>query len=199
MTILSFATGKPVTRPAPSASAAPEPLRLSRGTERQERRKSMLAKVHIARTQRAMSEDEYRAMLSDRYSVESARALSDKQLHDLLLHLQKLGTVFTRGSARQRGGKANRKREIPATLTHDDANLGREAYMKKIEALLAEKGRVEGTHVPWGYAVGILKRQTGGRLKSLDQADVPQLRDVIAALVYDARRKGRYAGTWGEA
>lgn len=199
MTILSFATGKPVTRPAPSAPAAPEPLRLSRGTERQERRKAMLAKVHIARNQQGMSEDDYRAMLDARYSVTSARDLTDKQLHDLLLYMQQLGAVFTRGSARKRSGKANRKREIPAALTHDDAELGREAYLKKIEALLAEKGRAEGTHMPWGYAVGILKRQTGGRLKSLDQADVPQLRDVIAALVYDARRKGRFAGTWGEA
>lgn len=199
MTILSFATGKPVTRPASSAPAAPEPLRLSRGTERQERRKAMLAKVHIARNQQAMSEDDYRAMLDARYSVTSARDLTDKQLHDLLLYMQQLGAVFTRGSARKRSGKANRKREIPAALTHDDAELGREAYLKKIEALLAEKGRAEGTHMPWGYAVGILKRQTGGAIKSLDQADALQLRDVIAALVYDARRKGRFAGTWGEA
>lgn len=198
MTILSFATGKPVTRPAPSAPAAPEPLRLSRGTERQERRKAMLAKVHIARNQQGMSEDDYRAMLDARYSVTSARDLTDRQLHDLLLYMQQLGVVFTRGSARKRSGKANRKRDIPAALTHDDAELGREAYLKKIEALLAEKGRAEGTHMPWGYAVGILKRQTGGAIKSLDQADALQLRDVIAALVYDAKRKGRYAGTWGE-
>lgn len=198
MTILSFATGKPVTRPAPSAPAAPEPLRLSRGTERQERRKAMLAKVHIARNQQAMSEDDYRAMLDARYGVASARDLTGKQLHDLLLYLQSIGAVFTKGSARKRKGKADRKRDIPAALTHDDAELGREEYMAKIEALLAEKGRTEGTHMPWAYAVGILKRQTGGAIKSLDQADVPQLRDVIAALTYDARRKGRFAGTWGE-
>ena len=198
MTILSFATGKPVTRPASSDPAAPEPLRLSRGTERQERRKAMLAKVHIARNQQGMSEDDYRAMLDARYSVTSARDLTDRQLHDLLLYMQQLGAVFTRGSARKRSGKANRKREIPAALTHDDAELGREAYLKKIEALLAEKGRAEGTHMPWAYAVGILKQQTGGAIKSLDQADVLQLRNVIAALVYDARRKGRYAGTWGD-
>ncbi len=34
--------------------------------------------------------------------------------------------------------------------------------MRKIEAMLAEKGRAEGTAVPWGYAVAILKRQSGG-------------------------------------
>lgn len=198
MAILSFTTGKPVSPAAPAAAAAtPEPLRLTRGTERQERRKAMLAKVHLAKAQRAMSEDEYRTMLSDRYGVDSAADLSDKQLHALLLYLQELGAKFTRGSARKRGGKAGRK-QIPATLAHDDAGLDRERYMAKIEALLAEKGRVEGTHMPWGYAVSILKRQTGGKIKSFAQADSAQLRDVIAALVYDAKRKGRYAATWRE-
>lgn len=197
MAVLSFTTGQPVTPPLPAAPTVPKPLRMKRGDEKWEHRKSMLAKVHIARNQRAMNEDEYRVMLADRYGVESARDLTDKQLHDLLLHLQKLGAVFTRGSARQRGGRANRKKAIPATLTHDETGLGREAYMKKIEALLAEKGRAEGTHMPWGYAVGILKRLTGGAVKSLDQADEMLLAKVIAALTYDARRKGRYAGTWG--
>ena len=86
--------------------------------------------------------------------------------------------------------------DIPAALEH--APYARDRYMKKIEALLAEKGRAEGTHMPWGYAVGILKRLTGGAVKSLDQADEMLLAKVIAALTYDARRKGRYAGTWGE-
>lgn len=202
MATLSFATGKPLTKAAPAAAASAfvksAPLHLARGTEQRERRKAMLAKVHLAKAQRAMSEDEYRTMLSDRYSVDSARDLTDKQLHALLLYLQELGVQFTRGSARKRGGKADRKREIPATLEHDDANLGRERYMAKIEALLTEKGRVEGTHIPWGYAVSILKRQTGGAIKSFAQADVEQLRGVIAALTYDAKKKRRHTGTWGE-
>lgn len=200
MATLSFTTGKPLTKAAPAPAptpAKPDPLRLTRGTEQRERRKAMLAKVHLAKAQRAMSEDEYRTMLADRYGVDSARDLTDKQLHALLLYLQTLGATFTRGSARQRGGKADRKREIPATLEHDDANLGREAYMRKVEALLADKARVEGTHIPWGYAVSILKKQTGGVIKSFAQADVEQLRGVIAALTYDAQRKRRYAGTWG--
>ncbi len=181
---------------APSAPAAP--VRRKRGTPASEKRSALLAKVHLGKKQLGMSDEQWRAMLADRWNVEGSGALDARRLDELARHLESLGAVFTRGSARQRGGKANRKREIPATLTHDDANLGREAYMKKIEALLAEKGRVEGTHVPWGYAVGILKRLTGGEVKSLDQADDALLTKVIAALVYDARRKGRYAGTWGE-
>ena len=199
MAILSFTTGKPVNAPTAVSqpASAPVPLRMERGTEQRERRKAMLAKVHLAKAQRAMSEEQYRAMLSDRYGVDSAADLTDKQLHALLLYLQDLGVKFARGSAaRKRGGKADRKRAIPAALDHDDAGLGREPLLKKIEALLAEKGRVEGTHMPWGYAVGILKRQTGGALKSLDQANAEQLRAVIVALTRDALRKGRYAGSW---
>lgn len=64
--------------------------------------------------------------------------------------------------------------------------------MRKIEAQLAEKGRAEGTKVPWGYAVAILKRQSGGVTKCFEHATVEQLRGVIAALTYDAKKK---AGT----
>jgi hypothetical protein len=63
--------------------------------------------------------------------------------------------------------------------------------MKKIEALLAEKGKVEGKDMPWGYAVGILKRQTGGRATQFSAATPAELKGVIAALYRDAARKGR--------
>ena len=182
----------------PDKPSVTAPVRRKRGTPASENRSALLAKVHLGKKQLGMSDEEWRALLADRWDVESSGALDARRLDELVRHLESLGAVFTRGSARKRSGKANRKREIPAALTHDDAELGREAYLKKIEALLAEKGRAEGTHMPWAYAVGILKQQTGGAIKSLDQADVLQLRNVIAALVYDARRKGRYAGTWGE-
>ena len=65
--------------------------------------------------------------------------------------------------------------------------------MDKIEALLAEKGRVEGTHMPWAYAVAVLKKQSGGVTRCFEHATPEQLRGVIAALTRDARRKGRRA------
>ena len=78
-------------------------------------------------------------------------------------------------------------------MTNDNDNLGREPLMKKIEAQLTEKGRAEGTDVPWGYAVAILKRQSGGVTRCFEHATPEQLRGVIAALTRDARRNGRRA------
>lgn len=179
----------------PDKPSVTAPVRRKRGTPASENRSALLAKVHLGKKQLGMSDEEWRALLADRWDVESSGTLDARRLDELVRHLESLGAVFTCGSARARKGRASRK-DIPAALEHDPH--ARERYMKKIEALLAEKGRAEGTHMPWAYAVGILKQQTGGALKSLDQADVLQLRNVIAALVYDARRKGRYAGTWGE-
>ena len=178
----------------PSSTAA-APVRRKRGTPASENRSALLAKVHLGKKQLGMSDEQWCALLADRWDVESSGALDARRLSELVIHLVSLGAVFTRGSARARKGRACRK-DIPAALEH--APYARDRYMKKIEALLAEKGRAEGTHMPWGYAVGILKRLTGGAVKSLDQADEMLLAKVIAALTYDARRKGRYAGTWGE-
>jgi hypothetical protein len=66
--------------------------------------------------------------------------------------------------------------------------------------MLAEKGRAEGTDMPWSYAVGILKRQGhmfGEPVKSLNKANARQLDAVIAALHKDAVRKGRYTEMYG--
>jgi hypothetical protein len=66
--------------------------------------------------------------------------------------------------------------------------------MRKIEALLAEKGRVEGTDMPWAYAVGILKKHSNGVTRCFEHATPEQLRAVIAALMKDAKRHGRRTG-----
>lgn len=200
--IISFSTGLPVDRaapvpvlpdPPPAQKTAFVPSCRTRGTVSEESRKAMLAKIHVAKKQLGLKDEEYRAMLDDRYGVDSAGKLEGKQLHDFLLALARVGFTATKGSA---PGRANRKKAIPATLQPDaDDPLGRTPYMKKIEALLTEKGRVEKSHVPWGYAVAILKKQSGGVTKCFEHASVDQLKGVIAALVYDARRKGRYAGT----
>ena len=141
------------------------------------------------------TEDEYRALLDGHFGAASAADLGLTDLKRLMLVMADYGFKPTKGNAR-RG--VSRKKTIPATLANDDANLGREALMRKIEAQLAEKGRAEGTDVPWGYAVAILKRQSGGVTRCFEHATPEQLRGVIAALTYDAKRKGRYAGSWGE-
>lgn len=163
-------------------AAAPTPR-----TSESDQRKAMLAKIHMAKahciqTLPNFDEDMYRHILQDKYGVSSAKDLNHRQLHQLLLHFAGLGFEAKKGRHRK---------QAPATLTHDSAHMGREALMQKIEAQLAEKGSAEGTEIPWAYAVGILKRQSGGVTKAFAQATPEQLNAVIAALYRDAKRKGR--------
>lgn len=198
--VINFRTGRELERPAPAPSACaatvkPSPARRQRGTLNSEQRKALLAKIHVAKKQLALKEEEYRALLNGHFGAASAANLDMTDLKRLVLVMREYGFKPSRGHARRGAG---RKREIPATLAGDDANLGRDVLMRKIEAQLAEKGRVEGTDVPWGYAVAILKRQSGGVTRCFEHATPEQLRGVIAALTRDAKRKGRYAGSWGD-
>jgi len=127
-------------------------------------RRAMLAKIHIAKKDLGMDDGTYRAMLDNLYGVDSSAKLSPKQLDDLLGHLTKHGFV-----ARKKGDAAP-----------SDSARNREPMLKKIAALLTELGQTEGRHVPWSYAVGILKRQSG--VMRLEWATPKQLRAVIAAL-----------------
>ncbi len=215
--VIHFRTGKDLERPAPATAPEPAPplaigavaIRKAlsspdgcrkpapagrkRGNVRDEQRKALLAKIHVAKKQLGLTEEEYRALLDGHFGAASAADLGLTDLKRLVLVMADYGFKPSKGHAR-RG--ATRKKTIPATLEQDD--LGREPLMKKIEAQLAEKGRAEGTDVPWGYAVAILKRQSGGVTRCFEHATPEQLRKVIAALTYDAKRKGRYAGSWGE-
>lgn len=145
-------------------------------------RKAMLAKVHIAKKNLGMDDATYRELLGNNFNVTSSADLSNDGLHRLVLYLVGLGFTPTGkgGSARPKGSFSKAK-------------------MNKIGALLAEKGADEGTAVPWNYAIGILKRQTGGHATRFDMATDTELDAVIAALVRDAKRKGRYVEQWGKA
>lgn len=189
MPIIPFApVNTAPTAPAPVNTTAPAvPAQRARNPLDKEQRRMMIAKVKVAQKQLGMDDATYRAMLDGLFGVDSCTRLNAGQLHQLILHLQQRGWQARRGSAR-RG--ANRKKAVPA-------NLSRSALMGKIEALLAEKGRVEGTHMPWAYAVGILKKQTHGAVVCLEHALESDLKGVIAALIRDAKRKGRYVEEWG--
>ena len=171
-------------QPAPN----PRAPRRKRGTVSEEMRKALLAKIHVAKKQLGLTDAEYRAMLEGNFGVISAAHLDAEGLQRMVFELRAYGFRPRRGHAR-RG--ESRKRTVPATLAKDDTGQGRKKLMQKIEAQLAEKGRVEGTDMPWAYAVSILKKQSGGVTRSLDQATPEQLRGVITALSRDARRHGR--------
>ena len=195
MPVIDFSTGQPVDRqaeaPAKVHPQKAQPVRRKRGTEMHEMRKALLAKVHIAKTQLGMKDDEYLTLLDSYYNVDSAGLLGLTELKGLVLIMREYGFKPTKGSAKR---KAARKKDIPAPLQPDaDDPLATKPLLEKIEALLTEKGRVEGTHVPWGYAVAVLKKQSGGVTRCFEHATAEQMRGVIAALTRDAKRKGRRA------
>lgn len=130
-------------------------------------RRAMLAKIHIAKKDLGMDDGTYRAMLDNLFGVDSSAKLTPRQLDDLLGHLTSRGFV-----AQKKGDPKP-----------SDSAKAREPMIAKVGALLTELGQTEGRHVPWSYAVSILKRQSG--VMRLEWATPKQLRAVIAAL--DAR------------
>jgi hypothetical protein len=181
--------------PFASQAASPSAVTAPGSAKAEAHRRSMITKVHIAlpvlyAKLPGFNEDTYRYILRERWGVDSSTKLDNGQLHELLLHLTDIGRDVLRGKIRR--GSPDKK---PATLEYDGSGLGREALMGKIEAMLAEKGAAEGTDMPWGYAVAILKRQTandpGGQIRRFEDALPEHLSAVIAALYRDAKRKGR--------
>ncbi|KQC11104.1 MAG: hypothetical protein APR55_08150 [Methanolinea sp. SDB] len=85
------------------------------------------------------------------------------------------------GSFRRPGGKFPGR---PADRFFDDPYVGK--MMRKIEAMLAEAKR------PWKYAHDMAKHMYN--IDRLEWCHEMQIHDIVAALVYDAKRHGRWLG-----
>lgn len=66
-------------------------------------RKSLLAKIHIAKKQLGLGEEEYRAILA-RFRVESSKDLDAKGLAQLVDHMARLGAEFTSATPKAKPG-----------------------------------------------------------------------------------------------
>lgn len=120
------------------------------------RRKYLIAKIHVAKKELGLEDETYRDLLLTNTGKTSCSELSVKELENLFRQLQ---IVYGyREPARQK----------------------QKPQLAKIRALLADKGHREGMMVPEQYAVAILKRQCG--VERLEWATSAQLRAVIAAL-----------------
>lgn len=60
-------------------------------------RKAMLAKIHLAKKQLALTDDSYADILRRKTGVESAAGLSDRELDSLVKEFQRLGWKPTKG------------------------------------------------------------------------------------------------------
>lgn len=125
-------------------------------------------KIQIARRQLGLDDETYREILKRTVGVESSKDLSPRQVGRVLAELERLGFQSTPA----KGGRAKPK-------AADD----RAPLVGKIEAQLAEAGR------PWAYADAMALRMF--QVKRVEWCDTDQLRRLVAALAYDAKRNGR--------
>lgn len=130
---------------------------------------SSLAKIHIAKSQLGLDDETYRAVLARIAGVRSAKDLSPRQIGAVIAEFVRLGWVP------KIAPKARRAKPNPAAE--------RQKLVSKIEAFLAEASR------PWEYADAMALRMF--KVERVEWCDFDQLRSLIAALAYDAKRKGR--------
>lgn len=131
--------------------------------------RNLLAQIHIAKKELAMDDATYRAMLQSVAGVTSAKDLSVAAANKVIANCKRLG--WQPKAAKKVGRKPQ-----PAK---DKARI-----MAKVEALLAEAGR------PWDYAHTMAKHMF--QVEKVDWLEYEQLNSLMKALIYDAKRNGRY-------
>lgn len=147
---------------------------------RTDARKNELARIHILAGQLGLIADHddsaYRDMLWTHARVRTAAKLDAAGRKKVLDHLYAL----------RRQGSVQGKRPHHAGTPHNIDSADRGPLLRKIEAYLAEAKR------PWSYTDSMAKRMFN--VDQLAFCSPEQLRKIIAALDYDARRHGRYRG-----
>lgn len=129
-----------------------------------------LAKIHLAAAQLGMDthdkapESDYRRMLWSVARVHSAADLDEAGRHRVLAHLKSAGF---RGAPRGRTKPAE----------------GKEKLVAKVRAMLAAAGRLDA------YADSMSRHMF--RVDRFEWLTEDQLRRLVAALVYDAKRRER--------
>jgi len=126
-------------------------------------------KIQIARRQLGLDDGAYYAILARVAGVKSSKDLTPGQISRVLIELERLG--FKPKPAK----KTSRAAPKPAP--------DRTAQVAKIDAFLAEANR------PWSYADAMALRMF--KVERVEWCDADQLRRLIAALTYDAKRHGR--------
>ena len=132
-------------------------------------RRAMIAKIKIAQKELGMDDDTYRAVLMRAAGKNSCAQMDEGRLEAVLREMQRLGFA-PRQSAYVR----------PPLHLADHGGL-----IRKIGALLAQTGK------SWAYAHGIARKMFG--VETVQRCDAEQMRKVLAALNYQARREAQRA------
>ena len=135
------------------------------------RRNRQLAAIHLAARDLGLDRDAYEDVLFTVARVRSAADLDAAGRGAVLEHF------------RARGWKPRTRKNAHPGQPHNLDSEDRGPQLKKIEALLAD------SRLPWAYADGVAKRMFDIDRVQFCRPD--QLHKVIAALVYDQRRRHR--------
>ncbi len=133
------------------------------------RRARDLARIHLAKKELGLDDDTYRSLLKTITGKDSASDLGPGERWKVLCELGRLGAKA--GAGKPYPGK-------PAIVSADC-----QALLGKVEAQLAEAKR------PWAYAHALAQRMF--KKPQVQLCDADELRRIVAALTYDARRNGR--------
>ena len=132
---------------------------------RSDTRARELGMIHVAKKQLKLDDDAYRAMLWSVARVHSSADLDATGREAVIAHLKARGFRVAAGSKRRPKPPADRA-----------------ALVAKIRALLIDAGR------PDTYADGIARNMFA--VERFEWCEPDQLRRIVAALVYDQKRRG---------
>ena len=138
-------------------------------TKPPDRRRRELARIHIGAKALGLDRDGYEVMLWTVARVKSAADLDERGRRAVLAHLTAVG-FRARPGGRTHPGRP-----------HNIESGDRGPMLKKIEALLADAGR------PWAYADAMARRMC--HVERVAFCDLAQLRKLVSALVYAAKRR----------
>ena len=156
------------------------------------RKSTLITKAKIAQKQLGIGDADYRILLQHNFGVNSCTELDGKGLIHLIEFYRSKGWQ-DQAPARATSRKKVQDRHGKPVCMRDAKNPAT-PFLERIEALLCEIGNCRGKYMPWDYAAGILKKQTG--LDILDAATALELRNVMVALertLHAAQRKQAYA------
>ncbi len=128
------------------------------------------AVIHIAKQQLAMTDVEYRAVLS-RVGASSSVELTAASFTRVMAHFEKMGFKSKPGQKRTRG---RFDPQSPSTKNR---------LMSKINAQLLDMD------LGWSYADGISKRMF--KIDLVEFCDAKRLQKIVAALAYRQKKQGK--------
>ena len=135
----------------------------------QNRRRGMIAKIKVAQKQLGMEDDVYCDVLAATTGLRSCKDMEVWQLERVLQKLERLGFAPTRGKPERQ----------PLHLAEHTPMIN------KIGAMLHQSGK------SWAYAHGIARKMFG--VETVQRCDGEQMRKVLAALNYQAKREAHKA------